>query len=83
MQLNAAWSRHTIAVGEVTTLDHKVLDHTVESRALITKTLLASSQSTNGGLVYAKRGVKAETEPLAIPEVLSGLFKHIRCQQKS
>lgn len=77
MQFNAAGTRHTIAVGEVTTLDHEVLDHTVEARALVTETLLAGSQSTKGGLVYARRGPKAEMEPLAIPEVLSGLFKHI------
>ena len=35
-----------VTLGEVTTLDHKVLDDTVERRALVTETLLASSQST-------------------------------------
>lgn len=35
----------TIALGEVTTLDHEVLDDTVESRPLIPEALLASSQS--------------------------------------
>lgn len=35
----------TIALGEVTTLDHEVLDDTVESRALIAEALLAGSQS--------------------------------------
>jgi hypothetical protein len=44
-------SQHTglatsaVTLGEVTALDHKVLDDTVESRTLITKALLASSQS--------------------------------------
>ena len=33
-----------IALGEVTALDHEVLNDTVESRALIAEALLASSQ---------------------------------------
>lgn len=37
---------HTVTLGEVTTLDHKVLDNTVEGRALISEALLASSKST-------------------------------------
>lgn len=32
-------------VGEVTTLDHEVLDDTVEGRALVAEALLASGQS--------------------------------------
>ena len=35
----------TVVVGEVTTLDHEVLDDTVEGRSLIAEALLASSQS--------------------------------------
>lgn len=34
-----------VALGEVTTLNHEVLDDTVERRALIAKTLLASAKS--------------------------------------
>lgn len=34
-----------ITVGEVTTLNHEALDHTVEGRALITEALLAGSES--------------------------------------
>jgi len=37
---------HTIVVSKVTTLDHKVLDNTVEARTLISEALLASSKST-------------------------------------
>ncbi len=40
--------RPTIALGEVTTLNHKLLDNTVELRALITKLLLTGCQSTKG-----------------------------------
>ena len=36
----------TITLREVTSLDHKLLDNTVESGALIAKTLLAGSKST-------------------------------------
>ncbi|KAI6766220.1 hypothetical protein HG530_007290 [Fusarium avenaceum] len=35
----------TVTLGEITALDHEVLDDTVESRALITEALLASGQS--------------------------------------
>lgn len=35
----------SITLGEVTTLDHEVLDDTVESRALVAEALLASGQS--------------------------------------
>jgi len=35
-----------VVLGEVTALDHEVLDDTVEDRALISKALLASSQSS-------------------------------------
>jgi hypothetical protein len=35
----------TVVVGEVTTLDHEVLDDTVEGRALVSEALLASGQS--------------------------------------
>ena len=43
---------HTIAVGEVTALDHELLDDPVEGRSLVTKTLFACAQSTEvlGGL---------------------------------
>lgn len=36
----------TIATSEVTTLDHEVLDDTVEGRSFIAKPLLTSSEST-------------------------------------
>lgn len=36
----------TVTVSEITTLDHKLLDDSVESRALVSKTLLASGKST-------------------------------------
>lgn len=39
-------SSGTIALGEVTTLDHEVLDDTVEAGTLITETLFASCQSS-------------------------------------
>lgn len=38
--------QRTVTVGEVTALDHEILDDTVEGRAFISKALLASSQST-------------------------------------
>ena len=43
---------HTVAVGEVTTLNHELLDDSVESRSLITETLFPCAQSTEvfGGL---------------------------------
>lgn len=43
---------HTIAIGEVTTLDHELLDDSVKSRALVTKALFPCAQSTEvlGGL---------------------------------
>jgi hypothetical protein len=50
MRLNPVGDKHTIALGKVTTLNHEVLDNTVEGRILVTKALLAGSQS-------AKRGV--------------------------
>lgn len=36
----------TIALGEVTALDHELLDDSVESRSLVTKALLAGRQSS-------------------------------------
>lgn len=38
-------SASTITLGKVTTLDHKVLDDTMERGALVTEALLASSES--------------------------------------
>jgi hypothetical protein len=45
-----------VALGEVTALDHEVLDDTVEGRALVTKALLASSKSSEvlGSLLTRK-----------------------------
>ena len=65
----------TVALGEVTTLDHEVLDHTVEGRVLVTEALLAGSQSTIGGLAYVEVRQTLRAEQLAIPEVLSSLFQ--------
>ncbi len=39
-------STSAITLGEVTSLNHEVLDNTVECRALISKTLLPGSQSS-------------------------------------
>lgn len=49
----------TVTLGEVTALDHEVFDDTVESGALITKALLASSKSSEvlGSLMTRKHGV--------------------------
>ena len=46
----------TVTLGEVTTLDHKVLDDTVEGGALVTKALLTSSKSSEvlGSLLTRK-----------------------------
>ena len=45
-----------VALGEVTALDHEVLDDAVEGRALVTKALLACSKSSEvlGGLMTRK-----------------------------
>lgn len=45
-----------VALGEITTLDHEVLDDTVEGGALVTKALLASSKSSEvlGSLLTRK-----------------------------
>lgn len=40
-----ALSASTVTPGEVATLNHKILDHTVEGRALVSIALLSSSQS--------------------------------------
>ena len=42
---NLADKLHTITPGKVTTLDHEVLDDTVEPRALISEALLTGSES--------------------------------------
>jgi hypothetical protein len=46
LKIISTLKNHTIVVGKVTTLDHKVLDNTVEGRALVPEALLASSKST-------------------------------------
>lgn len=46
LKIRSTLKNYTIVVGKVTTLDHKVLDNTVEGRALISEALLASSKST-------------------------------------
>ena len=39
--------RHpTITIGEITTLDHERLNHSVECRAFVAEALLSSAQST-------------------------------------
>ena len=45
-----------VTLGEVTTLDHEVLDDTVEGGALVTKALLAGSKSSEvlGSLMTRK-----------------------------
>jgi hypothetical protein len=42
----------SVAVGEITALDHELLDDTVESGALISETLLASGQSATITLAF-------------------------------
>jgi hypothetical protein len=42
----------SVAVGEITALDHELLDDTVESGALISETLLASGQSATVMLAF-------------------------------
>lgn len=37
---------HTITIGEVTTLDHELLDDSVESRSLVTEAFFPCAQST-------------------------------------
>lgn len=37
---------HTIPIGEVTTLNHELLDHSVECRSLVAKPLFPCAQST-------------------------------------
>lgn len=37
---------HTVAIGEVTTLDHELLDDPVESRSLVTEAFFPCAQST-------------------------------------
>lgn len=37
---------HTVTIGEITTLDHELLDDSVESRSLITKAFFPRAQST-------------------------------------
>lgn len=46
LEIVSTLRNYTIVVGKVTTLDHKVLDDTVEGRALISEALLASGKST-------------------------------------
>lgn len=46
LEIITTLKNHTIVVGKVTTLDHKVLDNTVEGRALVSEALLASGKST-------------------------------------
>lgn len=43
----------TVTPGEITSLDHEVLDHTVEGRVLVTEALLAGSEGAEGELAYA------------------------------
>ena len=38
--------RHTITIGEVTALDHELLDDSVEGRSLVTEALLSCAQCT-------------------------------------
>ena len=49
---NLSYRVHTIAIGEVTTLNHELLDHSVECRSLVTEPLFPCAQSTEvlGGL---------------------------------
>lgn len=51
-----------VALGEVTALDHEVLDDTVEGGTLVTKALLAGSKSSEvlGSLMTRKHRVACE-----------------------
>jgi len=54
-----ALSAGSVTPGEITTLDHELLDDAVESRSLVAKALLASSQGTEVfcGLVIVSMAV--------------------------
>lgn len=69
MQSDVYQESPTIALGKVTTLDHKVLDHTVEGRSFITESLLAGSQ----GPKMSDRDFPSRIWS-CIPEVLSSLY---------
>jgi hypothetical protein len=53
-KLTGCRDSRTITSGKITTLDHEILDDTVEGRVLVAKALLASSQSAESGLAYAE-----------------------------
>lgn len=59
-----------VAIGEVTTLDHELLDNAVEGRALVAVALLAGSQSA----VWSAWSSHRVSDSL-VPEVLSGLHR--------
>jgi hypothetical protein len=61
----------SITVGKVTTLDHELLDDTVEGRALVSVAILTSRQLTT----LCKLIVVALTGLLFVPEVLGGLTR--------
>lgn len=61
----------TITTGKVTTLDHEVLDNTVERGTLIAKALLAGSQSALWCQYIARYQLISK---YLVPEVLSGLY---------
>ena len=50
----------TVTVSEVTTLDHEVLNDTVEGRSFIAKALLTSSESA--GNEQCQQGAEASSE---------------------
>lgn len=67
-----------VVVGEVTTLEHEVGDHTVERGALVAKALLASSESTEvlSGLGDLLR-VEVENNAAQWLAVCSGVEKYL------
>ena len=85
-----------VALGEVTTLDHKVLDDTVEGGTLVTKALLASSKSSEvlGRLMTRKHwpacevrmcsylgdGLAVETEDDASKLLITGSYIEVDLQ---
>ena len=62
---------HTIALCEVSTLDHELLDDTVEGRSLVAETLLSCCKCTTLGSVTAALG----QQEIIIPEIF-GRFWH-------
>lgn len=67
-------SAGTVTLGEVTTLNHEVLDDTVESGVLVAEALLAGGQSPEE-MVSMEQTYSGSMIMLIVPEVLCSLMK--------